>query len=144
MAEKLRERILLDVYGNESRNYLSCQELFYDKKNIDKIIPHYNYPHIIIRYPFKKRINYYSLPEQRINLQKDKIIATQPYIVKQELKKYIDHTKKRINKLTVMKFDGKFYLLDGHHKYVYLRHIQKRKTAIARILNLDDLIDIYY
>lgn len=142
MNKKLRERILLDLYGNDSRNFINCQDLFYDKKNIDKIIPHYEYPHLLVRYPFSKKINYYSLPELKINLEKDKIIATQPYIVKQELKKYINHTKKRINKLAIMKLDGKFYLLDGHHKYVYLKHIQLKKTTTARFLNLDELIDI--
>lgn len=138
MTEKLRKRILEDIYENHSRTYMRCLDFFYDKKNINRMIPHYHYPNMILRHTREeKRINYYCLPKIKIDLRKDKIIATQPTLVKEELRKYLEFRKKKINKLTVMTYKGKKYLLDGHHRYVYLKYFKQNKTAIARHLNLD-------
>jgi len=134
---KLRENLLKDVAHDCADKYIKCKYFFKDKKNIDRWIPHYSYPNLHVRFPEKKKVNYYSLPKIKIDLENDVIIATQDSLVTKELKKYIDKKKKRLGHLAIATYNGKMYLFDGHHKYVYLKFYKKKKFAIARHLDLD-------
>lgn len=134
---KLRENLLKDVQRDCAAEFIKCKLFFKEKKNIDSWIPHYQYPNITVRFPEKKKVNYYSLPKIKIDLENDVVVATQNYLVTKELKKYIDKKKKRLGHLAIATYRGKMYLFDGHHKYVYLKFFKKRKFAIARHINLD-------